>query len=261
MRLLGFEAYITVNDVALPEYEVKLDEGAITGTCWVPSEAGKSFTIKWRALEPLPFKVSGDVDLDGLDVGGHLLVENDCALCYLEDIVTSPTTTRPFVFAPLQVTDDDTYLESQSMNHLGDIVLTLSHVELGDVEHPEEKDPPIDEKIHERSKKAMVHRINFGEEAVKPEVITVITTEHISTLVIFTFKYRSIDVLMADGIAPPTARGKRKAGEMDDESSEDDNGESGDDEEEVFAAELKALAVSPASSLFTLLFHVPCTLS
>ena len=110
----------------------------------------------------------------------------------------------------------------------------------------------------------------FGkEEVVKPENVVNLHTEttDLRSIAVFTFKYRSIgilrdqlyastcgidqtsslELLRADGIAPPdpdARKGKRKAS---DESVEDEGEEGGDSDEEEDEAQLKALMVCPPS--------------
>ncbi|KAF8072181.1 hypothetical protein FPV67DRAFT_1484270 [Lyophyllum atratum] len=247
MQFFGFEVYITVDGVRLPEYEVSADAGAnaTAATCWIPSEAGKSFAVNWRPLEPRPVERSGIIDVDGVCIGGNLMKERMTLLVTRDYLVTSPTTSRPLMFAPIELTDDDTYLNSENMKDLGDIVLRLSHVESTGVETPKTHDPLVDGKVHERSKKAMVHRVQFGQESVRPTV-TMTTFKHISTLATFTFKYRSLDVLRADGIAPPepvvhNQGGKRKAGEMDGADDEDEPEDNVEEDEAALKAQLRLI--------------------
>lgn len=244
MKFLGFHAYITVDGVELPQYDVRYDEDAETATCWIPSEAGRSFAVNWRHLESRPFKICGQVYIDGSKVGGKICSRNGSQLLTQDNTITSSTTTRPLLFAPIQLTDDDSYLESDGIKDLGDIVLCMVHVEAKGKREPTTKKLPIDEKIHERSKKALVHRATFGEEIMRWKKIRVTKTKNIARLATFKFRYRSIDVLRADGIAPPNPmapearRGKRKADEINRRAEVE---EPEDDDEEKEQAELKAL--------------------
>ncbi|GLB40681.1 hypothetical protein LshimejAT787_0805520 [Lyophyllum shimeji] len=247
MQLLGFDAYITVDGAKLPEYEVKLDDGAKTATCWIPSQAGKSFAINWRPLQPRPFDLDGQTCIDGLSIGGKLLRRNLTILRSQDHCITSSTTSRPLSFSSIQLTDDDAYLNSENIENLGDIVLGISRVEITGETQPKNRSGHMDWKVHERSKKAMVHRIKLGEEVQRPDNNRVMSTETICTLATFTFKYRSIDVLRADGIAPLDAAAqsntgcKRKAGKRGDASSEDENHESDGEDEAELQAQLRLI--------------------
>lgn len=237
MQFLGYEAYVSIDGVELPAYEIKADETGKTVTCWIASEAGKSFAINWKSLWPRTFDICGDIFIDGESMSGQLHRKNAIFLASVNDRITSPTTSRPLIFAPIELTDDDRYLHSQTAKSLGDITLVLSEAESGEEVAPKTVELNHD-KVHERAKKAMVHRVKLGEEV--PRTGKTIRVKRISTIATFTFKYRSIDVLRADGIAPPdptALANKRKASETigSDDDVEEDNGGVEEDE-----AELKA---------------------
>ncbi|GLB40683.1 hypothetical protein LshimejAT787_0805540 [Lyophyllum shimeji] len=244
MELLAFQAHITVDGVELPQYDVKVDESTKTASCWIPSEAGKSFAVKWRHLEPCPLRISGRVHLDGKRIGGWIADEGCTPVFTFDSIITSSTTTRPLLFTTIQLTDDDTYLQPDNSKDLGDIVLKLIHVEVTGRYTAPVSNLAVDDKVHERVKKALVHRTTFGKENVERDAIEVMGTRDVAVLATFKFRYRSIDVLRADGIAPPDpniqkSRGrKRKVGESDVPGEERGTE---DEEEEREQAELKAL--------------------
>ncbi|KAF5370484.1 hypothetical protein D9615_009732 [Tricholomella constricta] len=248
MKFLGFEAYITIDGVELTQYEIKTDEGAKTASCWIPSEAGKSFAIHWKPSEPRPYDMASLVHVDGVGIGGKIRGRNSSDLSSQGGYSTSSTTWRPIIFAPIQLTDDDAYLSSERTKGLGDITLQIDRIEQKETLHRLKKDIYLEGKIHERSKKAMVHRVNFGEEVVSKNSTRIVDVTLISTLATFTFRYRSLgkyNVLRADGIAPPAPKApltrgeKRKVGEMG-EGEETENKEPEDDEEEEDIAELRA---------------------
>ncbi|KZO90667.1 hypothetical protein CALVIDRAFT_387221 [Calocera viscosa TUFC12733] len=47
-RLGDFEAYIEVDGVRLPEYRLERNESKRVVRCWIPSEVGKNFVVKWQ---------------------------------------------------------------------------------------------------------------------------------------------------------------------------------------------------------------------
>ena len=56
--------------------------------------------------------------------------------------------------------DDDAYLNVEKATNLGEITLTIESVTLeGETSPPEQEISDSDGKVHERSKKAMVHRV------------------------------------------------------------------------------------------------------
>ncbi|GLB40680.1 hypothetical protein LshimejAT787_0805510 [Lyophyllum shimeji] len=209
MELLGFEAYITVDGVKVPHYEVKIDERTKAASCWIPSEAGKTFAVNWRPLKPRHFVTCGWVYLDGVSVGAEYARMGRSSFVSQCDVVTSPSTTRPFLFAPVKLTDDDAYLKSENTKDLGSIVLRICAVKMKEVRKARVWTPILVEKVHERTKKATVHQVQFGEERRGAEIY-VRESSHIATLATFTFKYRSLERLRADSIAPPDPALQRK---------------------------------------------------
>ncbi|KAG6817761.1 hypothetical protein H0H93_007026 [Arthromyces matolae] len=165
------------------------------------------------------------------------------------DVLASATTTRALLFSTVQLSGahavpyliiemlttymvDDESLGTAHMQ-LGDIVVDLYQAKMGErVEYSKgRKEFDNNDKISEKSKKAVSHRVAFGEE-LPCKKIHVTKMVKINKLATFTFKYRSIDVLRADGIAPPdpkpqTPKGKRKASDSDvleiEDSTEDED--------------------------------------
>ncbi|KAG5642896.1 hypothetical protein DXG03_001903 [Asterophora parasitica] len=247
MQFLEFEAFVTVDDKELPEYEIKFDDVAKTATCWIPSEADKSFAITSRALTQQPYDIVIRHMVDGIRIGGFVIgkIEDQTAVCSREHVVISSTTRRRLMFAPIQLTDDDAYLDNSiKLKALGEIVVSITRVDItGEVTPSTKTLSTADEKLHEKSKKAMKHRVKFGEEEGY-STQRVRTVRNICTLATFIFRRFFSDVLRADGIAPPEPEshnpGKRKASEAgDDESGEESDDDSGLDEKDE--AELKAL--------------------
>ncbi|KAG5642894.1 hypothetical protein DXG03_001901 [Asterophora parasitica] len=239
MKTLGLEAVIRVDGVDLTEYDVKTDAEAKSVTCWIASEAGKP-------LAPLLYAVGGYVSVDGISIGGTLRrTMHGNGFISQKDRVVSQTKARPLLFAPINLTDDDAYLNSQRNKGLGDITLRIDHVqETGKLgQWSEVNDVSAEDKVHERSKKAMAHRVKFGEEMARPNTLPA-SVRTCGTLAIFVFKYRSLDVLRADGIAPPAPAApraeKRKARELVGQGDESENGEPTDDSVDEDEAELKA---------------------
>jgi len=181
--------------------------------------------------------------------------------------------------------DDDRYLNSTNLDNiksLGEIKASIREVKIGGTIPAIFASVAEAEPVHERSKKAMAHRVKcveapffyapsvqlsvcrFGkEEVVKPQNIVNLQSQitDLRSIAVFTFKYRSIgmlsdqlytlpfgidqtrfvELLCADGIAPPdpdACTGKRKAS---DEGTEKEDGE--DSDEEGDEAQLKALMV------------------
>ncbi|RDB28684.1 hypothetical protein Hypma_014843 [Hypsizygus marmoreus] len=243
MKLADFEAHINVDGVALPEYSCQTDKDGEKVSCWIPSEAGKSFTVSWKTLVGKPYEISGKVNIDGNSLGGRIQYPNATMTVEHTGASISSTTERPFIFSSLNTTDDDTYLNNTTTMSIGDITIAFWEIVTGEETYA----IPItlsNEKVHERSKKAMAHRVELGELKERSSRKTVMAT-NVRVLSTFVFKYRSIDILRAEGIAPPDpAAQKRKADDIDgkdDDDEEEEEEEPGNGNEEADQAELKAL--------------------
>ncbi|GLB40693.1 hypothetical protein LshimejAT787_0805640 [Lyophyllum shimeji] len=126
MEFLGFEAYITIDGVKVPHYEVKTDNFTKKATCWIASEEGKAFAINWRPTRPLRRDLGGPVTVDGTWILGMLRGrDEDASAATVTDVIASSSTTiRHLQFAPIRPTDDEQYL-SNNTKDLGDIVLRI----------------------------------------------------------------------------------------------------------------------------------------
>ncbi|KAK7005969.1 hypothetical protein R3P38DRAFT_3367349 [Favolaschia claudopus] len=131
--------------------------------------------------------------------------------------VTDGTFLKPFVFSTLELTDDDSAFGTSlsSPEKLGLIQLTLSPVEVlgskdgtGFLDHYEVPD----QKVHERTKKAVTQQIKLAEAEIleNPKPFAKLRRSG-ADIVTFSFEYRPIDVLRANGVVPPPTILKRKA--------------------------------------------------
>jgi len=185
---------------------------------------------------------AGRVTVDGHDAGGRIIAPSDqLNFASISGLTTSATSFRPFTFWPLDWTDDDSYLDGTSGQRLGEITLEIWIVVPG----PQYLAPgyavPLPVKLHEQSRNGVAHCIRFGPEIPTPPAMQT-TSRKISRLATFIFKYRSLDLLRADGFVPcePQTRAgeKRRAVERP-ECDIKREPESGN--EQADAKELKAL--------------------
>lgn len=200
-------AWITVDDVEVPQYDIQYSPDGQQVTCWIASEIDKKFSICWNEPQRL-VSMLGRVRVDGTRCGGQFLRQGSERACIrFHAVDTSPTTERPLIFSRLELTDDDVYLNTPVSPELGDIKLEITEVRLAlqsrKVNRKGSKTISLAEpdKIHERAKKGSGHRVKFGEEVVHPE-IKYRKSIDIRTLGVFVFKYRPLDILQANGIAP-----------------------------------------------------------
>ncbi|KAJ3843925.1 hypothetical protein EV361DRAFT_291144 [Lentinula raphanica] len=198
-----FSAWIEVEGSALPLFDVKVNDRELS--CWIPSEVGKAFVVKW-ATGTMNSHMAGVVYMDGKQAGGVAMGSGAPYLYKYSGILTSPTTEKPFVFSNVDVTDDDQYL-NQATAGLGDIKLVISHATLNILGSGEYTKYNTIGKVHERSKKATGHKVDLRDAHSVPytDTIDVIVGD---TIVNFIFRYRPIELLRADGVAPPAPRTK-----------------------------------------------------
>ncbi|KAH7884284.1 hypothetical protein F5I97DRAFT_1929160 [Phlebopus sp. FC_14] len=249
-----FRAGIQVDGAILPTYDVETSFQDNTVTCWIASEAGKTFSVVWQDRDTSrSHSLLGDVTIDGVSGGGgiirplppHMKVTGLMVSAELKYINTSVTTAKPLAFSKLQLTDEDEYLHS-TPSGLGEIVLTLRPgVVVGPGLQPA-NGPNLNNKVHERSKKAFTHCIGFGDEIQVPMRHT-LQVQHLTPKpsVTFVFRYRPLDRLIADGIVPSPPSLKRAAPQEEPEEEDQPHAPSDDDA----IRELAALKVTCYSSL------------
>ncbi|KAJ6507177.1 hypothetical protein C8R47DRAFT_1100518 [Mycena vitilis] len=208
-----FSAWVSIEGVEAPEYGPEVSENQQDYSCWIASEVGKKFTVNWMNRSA-PGLTGGGVQVDGHKCGFEAIASETRPIsAFMDGIPETDTKTRPFVFTPLELTDDDAYLESASHPHLGLIKLEIWRVDVGGGMAPTIVAVPSTQKVHERSKKGMNQQIQFGD-AVEHALVQSAQIRRVGSgpLVTFSFKYRSLDLLRANGIAPPAQRPeKRKA--------------------------------------------------
>ncbi|KAJ7782348.1 hypothetical protein DFH07DRAFT_790347 [Mycena maculata] len=207
-----FSAWISIEGVDAPEYGVEISENQEELSCWIPSEVGKKFTVHWSNISA-PGLTGGGVQVDGHKCGFEAIASETRPIsAFMDGIAETDTKTRPFVFALLDLTDDDAYLESASHPNLGLIKLEIWRVDVAGVMAPAVA-VPSKQLVHERAKKAMNQQITFGAAVEHAHVQSAqIRRIGYAPLCTFSFKYRSLDVLRANDIAPPPQRAeKRKA--------------------------------------------------
>ncbi|KAH7884285.1 hypothetical protein F5I97DRAFT_1434817 [Phlebopus sp. FC_14] len=214
MRIGVFTASVIIDGKALEEYDVVM-ENPTKATCWISSQEGKNFAVQWKCHSKTRQTCSvGRVNVDGVRCRGRIIEPGPLGRgdTQSRSYVSTNTKTRDFVFSRLQLSDDDTLLDKSVPKDLGEISLTIQHGKLLRVrveDHHVDKGldvPGLDDKFHEKAKKATVHRVNFGPEKTrrprKGYGLQLIRDG--GGKLEFVFKYRPLDVLQANGIAPST---------------------------------------------------------
>ncbi|KAJ7041786.1 hypothetical protein C8F04DRAFT_1078707 [Mycena alexandri] len=217
MQLGPLHSWITVDGVELTEFALQCSADGTEASCWIPSECDKQFTVHFKNTEASSRStVNAHVVVDGISCGSKALRCRDRRHPHTssgsrDSVATSATTRRSLFFGQQALTDDDTLLNAAISPELGSIKVVIATVRarksrLGSNRShgktPYKYEPQT---LHERSKKAMGHSVQFGAE-FKSHNSTSAPVEIIKILATFVFKYRPLEILRAEGIAPPAVR-------------------------------------------------------
>ncbi|KAG2157225.1 hypothetical protein DEU56DRAFT_763539 [Suillus clintonianus] len=200
----GFSACIISEGNLISEYLVAVDETENKISCWIPSEAGKTFSVHWRD-EGTRVRSCAFITLDGFVVPGRFLWGG--GETFRNGVRTGPQTERPFVFAQ----SPSSGASGQSTQDAGCITLKVKQVELEGSKpaNPLQKIPDWNAQSHVGD-----HCVGYGEEMktyeqspttwkVKP------SDKHGNkTHVTFVFRYRSPEWLIAQGILSAEVHGR-----------------------------------------------------
>ncbi|KAF8150142.1 hypothetical protein B0H34DRAFT_732712 [Crassisporium funariophilum] len=226
LRFANQEAWVEVDGKKAACYMPVVDTAKKEVTCWIASEAGKSFSVQWQKWDAA-CDLAARLYLDGRSVKTKYREQRQVGkLAMFNSISTSPTTARPFLFSVLDLTDDDAYLqESSSCKNIGEIKLRVHRVtrpvyreckktyvarELGA------------DKVHERAKKSTVHQVGLGDEQTKTRSNINHSYKLMDRIVTFKFIYRPLDMLQANGMLsfqPPEAASGQEVPPQPDDST------------------------------------------
>ncbi|KAF9036255.1 hypothetical protein BJ165DRAFT_1507585 [Panaeolus papilionaceus] len=214
----SFSVWVEVDGVRLREYGevVRVGENGCEISCWIPSEAGKQFTICVLDEDRI-FHSGCYTSIDGIPLPRSKLIfarrrlvdtpPNTPSL-RIKGFDVSPTSTKPFIFSTCELVEDEDAGE-RSLSQLGQINLVIREMEVissgcAPLSTSQQATNLPALRISERAKKAMVHGIQLGDEVQTGKRDSHIT-KRIRHVVEFVFKYRPLDVLKADGVIPATA--------------------------------------------------------
>ncbi|KAJ7141273.1 hypothetical protein C8R44DRAFT_763101, partial [Mycena epipterygia] len=205
----GFDAWIKVDGHEASQYQTEPVDNPIGQTCWIASELNKGFSIHWKNTDVF-CQTAARIYVDGIECAGEI-IKGPNFDATVSGRRSSGSTVSPFIFSQLDLTDDDAFLDAQHKD-VGIIRIEIWTINMTGTKPYTNLAPHVESKIHERSKKGVAHQIKFGEpveQATRSAAIVQYLER--SPLVTFTFKYRSLDLLRANGIAPSPTSGKRKA--------------------------------------------------
>lgn len=199
-----FSAWVTIEGIQAKEYQVEVTSGRVT--CWIPSEANKTFKIHWKDNNfAFPTKIIARVD--GTHYGYYCILQKDRRHQGSTDGIPITETSRlPFMFSNIKLSDNDDLLD-QSTQNVGEIHVEISkcHVEKKKKDTLVYYQPQGRRQIHEREKKGADHQVGFAAAVPnrRMKCSRCRCTAIGPPVVIFSFKYRPLAVLQANGIAPP----------------------------------------------------------
>ncbi|TFK36374.1 hypothetical protein BDQ12DRAFT_248760 [Crucibulum laeve] len=217
LRIGDYSAWVSVEGKGREVYGVeRTSDNSLT--CWIASEVGKKFAVNWYNTRR-EIALQGTVIIDGMVCDNHIMLDaphypdkpNGVGVSYTR---TSDYTRRDFMFSKINITDDDAYLDTIDLAmNIGTITLELWRLHVTSVktqvlEHKYGGPVLEGQIVHERSKKAGAHHVKFGKEyASAPPTMDLVQGYNMDQLpyLTFTFKYRPMEILMANGIVPRSA--------------------------------------------------------
>ncbi|KAF8655827.1 hypothetical protein AX16_002912 [Volvariella volvacea WC 439] len=217
LKLRNVTAWVEIEKRKLPMYDIQISEDGERITCWIPSESGKEFEVCYSVDESLP--TTGRLFVDGAKCDGIYIRPGHSSPARLVHTSVGDER-RKLAFADVQVTEDEAYLEQAVPQELGEIRLIVDQVKHKGFISPTtriKKSDPFKGIIHERSKKALGHCVKLGATLAAPP-FKWNDVARVRTLGTFVFRYRSIEILRANGRAPPDPNRKRRKRKSADET-------------------------------------------
>ncbi|KAL0953319.1 hypothetical protein HGRIS_004564 [Hohenbuehelia grisea] len=210
LKLGNFQSCVLIENEAATEYNVQYSADGSLASCWIASELGKAFIISWTYTSQHDQHFGGRLLIDGEDMIRAFCPPTTAPrTIQLGHKITSKNTLRPFTFAAIHLTDDDSYLDAPQPSSLGNIKLEIWRLHQPTSDTPlavSEDEGCISERIvHERAKKIASHRVKLGAPVPTQQRWT--TAQASCTdkqpVATFEFMYRTREFLQAQGIAPP----------------------------------------------------------
>ncbi|KAI6041906.1 hypothetical protein EDC04DRAFT_2892600 [Pisolithus marmoratus] len=213
MRLGDFSAQVVIDGNQVEEYEVT--HSGTQAMCWIASETGKTFSVEWICHATKHLGSEGELIVDGITCD-TLIRDVDDMDSINFSVIHQGRKERDLMFCDLQLTDDEALMGKPVSSHLGEITLRVTcgtvfpygESEDGD-EDTSETNPKltIDANIyHEKSvKKLTTHCVSFGPERKGGDYNLGTFIPNEDPPLEFVFKYRPIEILQANGVAPRPA--------------------------------------------------------
>ncbi|KAF5326686.1 hypothetical protein D9619_003964 [Psilocybe cf. subviscida] len=197
----GLAAWIQVDRKKLECYGTSKDTRSQAVSCWIASRENETFSVNLsKATRNLACVAY--LFLDGHQISKKLMKGSDTTVYWYRKIVDGYR--RPYTFSSQIVGDDDALLDSMNVptqSRIGEIKICIKRISgLKTI------------RIHETHVKALKapHQIALGEPTTKEVCGHVRHSSEYSTketLATFTFRYRPLDTLVDNGIAPAPEEG------------------------------------------------------
>ncbi|KAF6759013.1 hypothetical protein DFP72DRAFT_1064507 [Ephemerocybe angulata] len=207
-----FDAWIEIEGRRLEEYNVEASDDGSRVVCWTPCEAGKEFrigvTIPTEQVQETNHSIYALLDGKAVSLRGGIVARDPFAALprnksFFGHYVKNRTAVQAFQFGNLELTDDELYLGATT-KQFGEITVVVASVQGYTLAAGPGTSTvfPEDYRVHERTKKGLAHCVRLGDKkpagGPAPRLWNTIRPKVVCT---FVFKYRHIDILIADGIA------------------------------------------------------------
>ncbi|KAJ8088540.1 hypothetical protein PM082_022613 [Marasmius tenuissimus] len=204
-RIGNFSASVRIEGRNLEEYDIQVDEGSLTATCWIASEVGKTYAVHWTD-QKYRLPTARYVTIDGHHGGGSVMDRDDQTIpheAFTDALYTTSTTKVPYTFSNIATSDDYALLSAPPAPDIGLIKLQIFQVRVISKGLESQNKAPEMRIFHEKTKKGISHQTSF-ERSVATHAMFFTEVERIGPPVaVFNFKYRPLGILQAEDIAPP----------------------------------------------------------
>ncbi|KZV63405.1 hypothetical protein PENSPDRAFT_657343 [Peniophora sp. CONT] len=214
LQQLGYQVSLYSDGVEIPAYKVEnINDNTVT--CYIPSDAGKEFTVKFRNEQVVGYGAAFYTHMDGREMQGLSVYPYESTT--MKGVYETLSSIRPFEFARLKLKEDDGDggETSVDMAKLGLIEVrvcraTLIPNEFGAGEYRPHRVQAELDAVSEKAKKVGWHSVSLGR--TKPLAIAA-NVPHITYIdpkdrpyATFRFRYQPRELLEDQGIIPARPR-------------------------------------------------------
>jgi len=207
MKLQNYTSCIEVDGKPLEEFCEETSPDGQMATCWIASEEGKPFVIYGEDSQPTSDSCVV-IDVDGQPVGYRVALTSATlnTRTFRRDYGrVALDSGRKLMFSKLQVSEDESAELEGNYAKIGTIAVSFHDatiLPLTGVLNFTDGMVTETHPISERSKKAGAHCVGLGAKVEVPAVTACATARAAMSSATFVFKYRPIELLIANGLAP-----------------------------------------------------------